>query len=146
MKIEVYETGRAKETQVTITCEAIDAQVLSILAHLRAYDKKITGTCGDQTYLLDAATILYIESVDKNTFLYTTTEIYQTPLRLYELEDRLAGCDFFRASKSTIINFNQIQSLRPEFGGKFLLTMQNGEKLYVSRQYVPVVKHKLGLI
>ena len=34
--------------------------------------------------------MLYIESVDKRTFLYTEESVYETPLRLYELEERLA--------------------------------------------------------
>ena len=45
-----------------------------------------------------------------------------------------------------VVNFNQIQSLRPEFGGRMQLTMSNGESVFVSRQYVPDIKRKLGLI
>ena len=84
--------------------------------------------------------------VDKKTFFYTNKEVYETPLKLYELEEKLIGSDFCRASKSTIINFRQIKSLRPEFGGKMLVTMNNDERLYVSRQYVHTIKEKLGLI
>ena len=72
--------------------------------------------------------------------------MYETPLRLYELEERLESSDFFRASKSLIINFNQIQSLKPEFGGTMQVTMSNGERLTVSRQYAKSVKEKLGCL
>ena len=72
--------------------------------------------------------------------------MYETPLKLYELAERLAPYDFFRAGKSMVVNFNQIQSLRPEFGGRMQLTMSNGESVFVSRQYVPDIKRKLGLI
>ena len=113
---------------------------------MHVYDSKITGIKNGETYILDAAKILYIDTVDKKTFFYTKGDIYETPLKLYELEERLAGCDFFRASKSSIVNFNQIHSLRPDFGGRMLLVMNNGEKLYVSRQYVSVIKEKLGIL
>ena len=95
---------------------------------------------------MEASKILYIDTVDKKTFFYTSKEVYETPLRLYELEEQLISSDFFRASKSTIINFNQIQSLRPDFGGRMLVQMNNGENLNVSRQYVSTIKEKLGLL
>ena len=109
-------------------------------------DKKLTGHKENRTYLLDVNQILYIDTVEKKTFLYTEQEVYETPLRLYELEERLESCDFFRASKSSIINFNQIESLKPEFGGTMQVMMSNGERLNVSRQYAKVIKEKLGCL
>ena len=50
-----------------------------------------------------------------------------------------------RISKSCIVNLKKIHSLKPDFGGKILATMENNEKLYISRQYVSVLKEKLGL-
>ena len=71
--------------------------------------------------------------------------MYETPLRLYELEDRLAGVDFFRSSKSMVISLNHVRSIRPELGGRLQLTMSNGEKLFVSRQYAGTLRGMLGL-
>ena len=145
MKINLQEDAGCGETEVTIRCRTADADILSLLATLRAFDRKITGERDGQTFLLDAADILYADSADKHTFLYTAAGVFETPLRLYELEGILAGSDFFRASKSLVVNFRQIRSLRPEFGARMLLTMKNGEKCLVSRQYVPELKAKLGL-
>ena len=72
--------------------------------------------------------------------------MYETPLRLYELEERLAPRDFVRASKSAVVNFSRVQSIRPDLGGRLQLTLENGERLGVSRQYAPAIKEKLGLI
>ncbi len=116
-----------------------------MLALLRAFDQKITGVREGQTFILEARDILYADSVDKKTFLYTADGVFETPLRLYELEERLGPSDFFRASKAVVVNFGQIRSLRPEFGGRMLATLTNGEIVYVSRQYVPFIKEKLGL-
>lgn len=145
MKINLKEDAQCTETEVTICCRKADGDILDLLAALRAFDRKITGEQGGQTFLLDAGDILYADCADKHTFLYTSAGVYETPLRLYELEDRLAGSDFFRASKSLVVNFNQIRSLRPEFGARMVLTMKNGEKCLVSRQYVPILKARLGL-
>ena len=57
--------------------------------------------------------ILYIESVDKKTFIYTENQVLLTNKRLYELEDILDKRDFFRCSKSTIIHLNKVEKLKP---------------------------------
>ena len=116
MKIRMEEDPSEEDLEITIRCRQTNEQVIRILEMLRMADRKLTGHKDQQTYLLDVSQVLYIDTVEKKTFLYTETEVYETPLRLYELEERLESCDFFRASKSLIINFNQIQSLKPEFG------------------------------
>ena len=145
MKIIINENPTLDDTEIIINCRQTDEQIMRILAGLRMYDKKITGFLNEQTHLLGISEILYIESVDRKTFLYTENEVYETPLRLYELEDRLSGDDFIRATKSSIINFGKVKSLRSDFGGKMLCTLENGEVVTVSRQYTNTIKQKLGL-
>ena len=145
MKITIDESPDATQIEVNVRCPRMDEQVLRMLALLRAFDQKITGVKEGQTFILEARDILYADSVDKKTFLYTADGVFETPLRLYELEERLGPSDFFRASKAVVVNFGQIRSLRPEFGGRMLATLTNGEIVYVSRQYVPFIKEKLGL-
>ena len=48
-------------------------------------------------------------------------------------------------SKSAIVNFDQVKSLRPDLGGRLRLTLSNGEVVVANRQYVPAIKKKLGL-
>lgn len=145
MKISIQEGPEFAETEVIVRCREATPQVMSMVAALRVFDQKLTGEREGRTFLLDARDVLYAETVDKRAFLYTADGVFETPLRLYELEERLASRDFFRAGKSIVVNFSQIKSIRPDFGGRLELTMTNGERLFVSRQYVPVVKQKLGL-
>lgn len=145
MRIQIFEDNKAVETEITIRCRRVDEKVTKIISQLRVYEHRITGVKDGNTFILEADNILYIDTADKRTFFYTLQEVYETPLKLYELEEKLESSGFFRASKSTIINFEQIKSLRPEFGGRMIVTMSNGEKLYVSRQYVSTIKQKLGV-
>ena len=146
MKIQVIEDEKYPEPEIIINCRKADNDVSRILAMLRIFDHKLTGTRENQTYFIDVLKILYIETVDKKSFLYTTDFVYETPLKLYELEERLESSGFFRAGKSTVINFNQIQSLKPDLYGRFQVTLNNGEKLFVSRQYAVTIKKLLGVI
>jgi len=146
MKIVINENSGTPETEIVINCRHADEQILRICAGLRMFDKKVTGLLNEQTFLLNAADILYIETVDRKTFLYTAGQVYETPLKLYELEERLAGEDFIRATKSCVLNFGKIKSLRGDFGGRMLCTLENGETVTVSRQYAAVIKQKLGIM
>jgi len=145
MKIVIHENSSIDETEIIINCRKTDEQILRICAGLRMLDKKVTGLLNGQIFLLNAIDILYIETVDRKTFLYTAGQVYETPLKLYELEGRLAGEDFIRATKSCILNFGKIKSLRGDFGGRILCALENGETVTVSRQYAAIIKQKLGI-
>lgn len=56
-----------------------------------------------------------------------------------------AGTDFFRVSKSVILNLSKVKSFSPSFNGRFEAVMKNGERIMISRQYVPLLKTKLGI-
>ena len=89
--------------------------------------------------------IYYFEAVDNKIFIYLEKEVYETKRKLYELERLFQGTDFFRASKSCIVILAKVKSLSPAFNGRFEALMRNGERVMISRQYVPILKEKLGL-
>lgn len=123
----------------------MDEQLLKLVYALRAGREKLTVSRQERLFRILPSAVYYFEAVDNRVFAYLEKEVYETKLKLYELEERLAGTDFFRASKSTVINLAKVESLSPAFNGRFEAAMKNGEKLIVSRQYVPVLKEKLGL-
>ena len=106
-------------------------------------DMKLTGRKDGRQYILEAADIMYIESTDKRTFMYTTSDVFESPFRLYELEAKLADGDFLRASKNCIFNINHIKSITPDFDRRLIVVMEKDIKLIVSRQYSQAVKQKL---
>ena len=145
MKIQINEDPRLRETEVIINCPRINEEVEKLISKLRVMDLKLTGRKDKSTFIIDAAKVLYIDTADKKTFLYTKTEVYETDLKLYELEEQLSAMDFIRINKSSILNFNQIHSIKSDIDGKLLISLSNGEKLFVSRQYAPNIKTKLGV-
>ena len=144
MKINIRIDNDCPETEISITCAAMSDELEKVIASLRALDSKLTGVKNGQTYILDASLILYIETVDKMTFLYTESDVYESSLRLYELEQQLSSGDFFRSGKSSIINFRKIKSLKSDIDGRIIVVMENNERMIVSKQYAPFVKRKLG--
>lgn len=145
MKITINENSNLSDTEIIINCKNTDESILKIIASLRVYQQKLTGTKDNKTYIIDASDVLYCDTVDKKTFIYTNDNIFETSLKLYELEEKLSAIDFFRASKSCVINLAKIKSLEPDFGGRLQVTLENSEKLNISRQYVKYIKQKLSL-
>lgn len=145
MKIRINDRPDIQEIEVIINCVADDPLVNKIISALNTVDAKLLCRRQGETFQLGLADILYIESVDRKTFLYTEEQVYETDRRLYELEDYLKDHSFFRTSKTTIINLRRTKSIRPEIGARLLLTMDNQEKIIVSRQYAGSIKHALGV-
>ena len=95
--------------------------------------------------LLHADSVYYFESVDNKVFAYGKSEVSELKQKLYKLEQRFAGTDFIRISKSMILNLAKVERFAPSFSGRFEAILQNGEKVMISRQYVPALKKQLGL-
>lgn len=144
MKITINESETIDDVEIVVNCRRVDENLLKMIAAIRAFDKKITGTKEGKLFILEVEDIYYFESVDKKTFIYLHKDVYESSLRLYELEEKFANSDFFRASKSTIINLSKIKVITPVFGGRIEVVLENDEKLVVSRQYVPLLKRKLN--
>lgn len=143
---EIKKAADIQEIEVIINCMAEDENVQRIVSALDSLNTKLCCRRQGELFQIALNDILYIESVDRKTFIYTEQQIYETDKRLYELENHLKNRSFFRASKAVIINLKRTKSIRPEIGARLLLTMDNGEKVIVSRQYSSNIKTALGVM
>lgn len=143
MKINIIENTKYEELEVTICCGRVNAEIEKLISLLRVMDLKLTGSKDGEVHILDADKVLYIDTADRRTFFYMADAVYESTLKLYELEEKLAVLDFMRANKSCIVNFHKIRALKADLDGRLLLTMLSGEKVYVSRQYASNFKQKL---
>lgn len=145
MKISIHVDENIKDTEITISCRQLTPQIEKVLATLRILDRQWMVTKNDETYILDVSKIVYIESVDRKTFVYTSDDCFESKLKLYELEEKLCECGFFRASKACVVRLKYIKSLKADVNRKIRVTLENGEQIMVSRQYSEELKRKLGV-
>jgi len=143
MKLTINADNQYKDTEIIVNCPQMSDDIEKVLSALRMLDMKLTGRKDGCQYILEAADIMYIESIDKRTFIYTTTGVFESSFRLYELEIKLADSDFLRASKNCIFNINHIKSIEPDFDRRLIVTLEKGIKLVVSRQYSSAIRQKL---
>lgn len=146
MKIEINVDEKATDLKISVTCKQLTSDVEKIIEALRMMNHQLTVEKDRETHLLDIQQIIYIESVDRKCFIYTSDEIYESSLRLYELEQQLEKYGFFRVSKSFLIQLRSVQSLKVDIDRKIRVTMTNGEQIMASRKYAEKLKKRLGVI
>lgn len=145
MKVVLKQMSDIIESQVIIQYLSMNKEIDDLINYLKKSDKDLFGKVNKELYILDRDKIFYIESFHNEIFIYGETDCYQSSKRLYELEQELECYSFFRASKSLILNIEKIKSVKPLFDGRFEANLINGESVYISRKYVPILKKKLGL-
>lgn len=142
MKI-VIEEAQLNEDEVIIRCNQMSDDILQLISYIKSNKNAIVGYEGDHIHRLEPADVYYFEAVDNKVFLYCKKDVYESRQKLYELESDLAAHSFFRISKSVVVNLSKIKYISPAFNGRFEATMLNGEKVIISRQYVPEFKKRL---
>ena len=145
MRISIHTDDRAGDTEIVITCRQLTPEIERVLATLRILNQQLMVSKGEESIILDVSAILYIESVDRKTFVYTKDAVYESKLKLYEIEARLCESGFIRANKSCLIQIRQIKSLRSDLDRRIRVTFESGEQILVSRQYADELKKRLGV-
>ena len=145
MKIEIDIDEKYPDIGVKVTTPALTPEVERIVSLIRIVDMQIPVKKDDETVLLDASAILYIEAVERSTFVYTEDETYESGLKLYEFENQLSQRDFIRISKQGLLNLKKVKSLKADINRKIRVTLLNGEQIVVSRMYSDELRKRLGV-
>ena len=144
MKIIFEEPPAGAEERIIVQCHNISPELLNMLNSLKTPSNMLVAYVDNEIHRVNPSDIFYFEAVDKKTFIYCERDVYESKLKLYELEE-LAMKDFFRISKSVIVNLSKIKSLIPSFSGRVEAVLTNKEKVIISRQYVSELKEALGI-
>lgn len=140
MKVNIRNIQQKEEEQVIIECVEITPEVEQIQSFALAAGKRLCGTENGRVYQFSLESVIYFEAVDEHVFAYTKKHIYEIHQRLYEVESLYRSQFFLRCSKSVVLNLMALASISPAGNGRFFAHMKNGEKLIISRQYVPSLK------
>ena len=145
MKIEIDIDESYSDIEVRINAPGLTQDIERLISLMRMFNMQIAVKKDDETYLLDTEKILYIEAVERNTFVYTEDATYESDLKLYEMEQQLLEQRFTRISKQSIINLKKVKSLKADINRKIRVTLVNGEQIIVSRMYSDELRKRLGI-
>ena len=132
MKLIIHQDRQITETEITIRCARMDSRLEQLAGHIRQFGFSLT-----------LEKIFFMDSADGRTYLYLEKEVYYCRETLASLEARLSRTSFTRISKSCLVNTSFLQSVRPLYNHRLEATLQNGEKLVITRNYIEPLKEKL---
>lgn len=106
--------------------------------------EKLAVTSEDRIKIISIDDIIYISAQNGKTSIATSKEVFPVTSTLIQLEQRLKTNDILRVHRSFLVNKNKIKEIEPYFNSTFLLCMQDGEKIPVSRNYTKELKQTFG--
>lgn len=140
MNVIVRTVDSNEKEQVIIECYEVTEEVERIRLFAEGSGKTLSGSIDGRLYSINIGDIYYFEAVDERIFAYCESKVFEVRGRLYEIERKLSESSFLRCSRSTVINLMKIESVSPALNGRFTAHIKNGERVIISRQYVPALK------
>ena len=144
-KVTINQIDTDKSEEIVINCHEINDEVLKILEKLKKSETVLLGSKDSEMFQIELKDIYYIESVDNKTYICMQKNVFESKLKLYEVEELTQNTKLFRCSKAMILNLSKIRSVSPSVNGRFEAKLLNGESVIISRQYVPNLKKLLGM-
>ena len=140
MRLILRERQDLEHPEVIIEYRELTDGVKRVSAFVRSVDQSISCKREGEEFSIPLSDVFYIESVDKKTFVYGETEVYQTRLRLAELEKMLSHAGFVRVSKSVILNIEKLQGVKNLANSRLEAFLSNNERICVSRKYLKEIR------
>ena len=131
------------EDEIIIRYKSMTSEVEKIIGFLQDKQKYLYGNLENEKVIVKLSQILYVESVDGRTYGYTDSQVVRLDYSLAQLEGALDDINFFRCSKSMMINIDKVKTLRSLASNRIEATMCNGESVLISRTYASDFRKRL---
>lgn len=142
MKIRLEQILEGEE-EVILRYRERTKEVEDLIQYLSGRDQGLICRKDGMDVVVKPDAVIYLESVDGGTFVYTEKEVLTTGLSLAVAEERFARDGFFRCSKSMVINVCHVDRLKSESGNRIDAQMGNGEHVMISRRYAKALRRIL---
>lgn len=126
--------GRAVEHARSLTPDNTDDALNRVVHSDRLYPRRFLAKRGNKFRVISQGEICCFVSEEGLTKLCTREHEYWVEPTLADLETRLNPALFFRLSRSSIANLNEILEVVPLTGGHGEVIMKSGARLEVSRR------------
>lgn len=134
MNIDIARIKEGEES-ISIRYKEPNPTVERIIGILEGSNGKLWGRTDSGSVSIDLSDILYLESVDDKLFAYTTETVARIEGSLVSFMNEVKDENFFRCSKSMIINIGKVRALKSLSSNRIDATMDGGEHIMISRRY-----------
>jgi two-component system, LytTR family, response regulator len=99
---------------------------------------------GGRVFFLRTEDIVWIEAAGNYVRLHLSEDSHLFRETMNGIEARLDPRRFVRIHRSRIVNSDRIKELQPWFNGEYVVVLQNGTRLTLSRGYREKLQERLG--
>ena len=99
--------------------------------------------CGNRLVVVRSEEIEWIGSDDNYAELHVGSSVYLLRQTLIGLSQRLSPGQFWRISRSVMVNADQIKEIRPKSHGDYVVVLKNGCRLPGSRNFREPLRDRL---
>jgi two-component system, LytTR family, response regulator len=130
--------GHAREQLRRAEASASDPRLLALLEHLRPGIRRpdrLVYKHNGRVVFIRTETVDWIEADGNYVRLHAGTDSHYFRETLGGVEAQLPSDKFMRISRSTLVNLDRVKELQPVFYGDYVVVMQDGSRLNMSRNY-----------
>ena len=138
---------RAKQEIHRSKTGVLNERLAGLLEDLQAKQKRLTRLVvksGGRIVFLRVDEIDWVEAADNYARIHAGRESHLIRETLQSLEGRLNPEQFLRIHRSTLVNLDRIRELQPIFHGDYVVKLNDGTELTLSRSYREKLLEPLG--
>ncbi|MGO9093775.1 MAG: LytR/AlgR family response regulator transcription factor [Bryobacteraceae bacterium] len=105
--------------------------------------RKIVGRKGEEYFLLDVEEVLAFQADGDLVWIVAGQQRYLATQSLRALEERLKGQSFRRVHRNALVNVGHVRKMSSMSSQRWLLTLNNGQELIVSKRQAHAVRDML---
>lgn len=143
MKLRLHQRQELEETEIDIAYSRMTNRLSKMVGYIRQYTYMVEAFWNGKSFLIPLDEILYFDTTDRKTFLYTTKQVYECRKALIEVENELSNTTVIRISKETLLNTTALVNVRPYPNHRLMAELSNGENLIISRKYISILQNRL---
>jgi len=146
---EQEDNSRTKEKLVEMVMSMTGASASSIeqmaedAQPIKSWPEKLTIKDGSEIQFIKVAQIQWVDAAGDYMCVHAEGKTHIMRITMKQLEAMLNPAVFLRIHRSTIVNADIIKSAQTLNNGEYMLTLEGGSQLKVSRSYRDKVKHLL---
>ena len=131
-----------KPLTVTIEYPEYTESVKGLVKKITDLDISFSAFADDAQIRIAISDVYYIENVERKVFLYTEKDVYRLNASMAQIEEIAKDSDLVRISRICIMNTSHLTGIRQLKNSHLEATLDNGEKLIVSRKYLHDIKRR----
>lgn len=148
MQVKIILDERYTEMEIHVCNQTMNEETAQMANALSEFvSNRLIGTDENgNKIILSPQQIIRFYAQGQKVLAQDSFGTYRIAQKLYELEKSLESMQFFRISKSEIVNLHKIKKLDMDIVGTIRVILSDGTVTYTSRRNVARLKKKLGLV